>query len=130
MKTFVFLAESSLYKGYKKTSILDLRCGRYNGYVGIIDGDNIPLSYDNSNVNYDNSLDARVEVHGGITFDDRLSKEQSIIPITEIPVDWWKYRIVGFDCAHLGDTEENCPFEFAKEEALRLQKQIEEIINK
>lgn len=67
---------------------------------------------------------------GGITFDGKFDETDSIIPITEIPADWWKYRIVGFDCASFGDTEENCPFEFVKEETLRLQRQMEEIINK
>ena len=117
MKTFAFLAVNPLCEDYKNTGITEMSCGRYNGYVGIIGGDNL-------------SLDNRVVVHGGITFDGQFGGAEEIIPITEIPADWWKYRIVGFDCAHFGDTEETCPFEFVREETMRLKKQIERLIKK
>ena len=132
MKTFAFLRTNHLYDKYKKAGFAGISCGKYNGYVGIIGGDSVPLSCQGkrSYEDYDNSLDSKVDVHGGITFDGKFDETDSIIPITEIPADWWKYRIVGFDCASFGDTEENCPFEFVKEETLRLQRQMEEIINK
>lgn len=132
MKTFAFLGINNLYDEYKRAGIAGISCGKYNGYVGIIDGDSVPLSCQgkHSYKNYDNSLDSKVDVHGGITFDGNFDETDSIIPITKIPADWWKYRIVGFDCASFGDTEDNRPFEFAKQEALSLQRQMEEIINK
>lgn len=114
MKTFAFLTVNPLCEDYKNTGITAMSCGRYNGYVGIIGGDNL-------------SLDNRVIVHGGITFDGKFGGAEEIIPLTEIPADWWKYRIVGFDCAQFGDTEENCPFEFVRKEAMRLQEQIERL---
>lgn len=132
MKTFAFLGINDLYDEYKKAGIAGISCGKYNGYVGIIDGDGLPLSCQGGHDedDYENSLDSKVDVHGGITFDGKFDETDSIIPLTEIPADWWKYRIIGFDCANFGDTEENCPFEFVKEETLRLQRQMEEIINK
>lgn len=130
MKTFTFLRESPLCDEYRKMGILGMSCGRYNGYVGIIDDAGVPLSRQGGCEDYETSLDNLVSVHGGITFDGKFDKGEEIIPLTETPADWWKYRIVGFDCASFGDTEENCPFEFVKQEALSLQRQIEEIINK
>ena len=129
MKTFAFLRINPLCEEYRKMGMQGLSCGRYNGYVGIIDGDNVPLSYQGWNSNHNRlPLDDMVFVHGGITFDGKFCDAEDIIPLTEIPADWWKYRIVGFGCAHWKDTEENCPFEFVKEEALRLRKQIEQLI--
>ena len=129
MKTFAFLRINPLCEEYRKMGIQGLSCGRYNGYVGIIDGDNVPLSYQGENSN-DNRprLDDMVLVHGGITFDGKFGGAEEIIPLTEIPDDWWKYRIVGFVCAHFRDTEENCPFEFVREETMSLRKQIEQLI--
>lgn len=129
MKTFAFLGINNLYDEYKKAGIAGISCGKYNGYVGIIGGDSVPLSCQGKRnyEDYDNSLDSKVDVHGGITFDGNFDETDSIIPITEIPADWWKYRIIGFDCANFGDTEENCPFEFVREETLRLLKQIDKL---
>ena len=123
METFAFLGINALYDEYKKVGI---SCGKYNGYVGIIDGDSVPLSCQGKH-SYEDSLDSKVDVHGGITFDGKFDETDSIIPITEIPADWWKYRIVGFDCASFGDTEKTCPFEFVREETLRLLKQIDKL---
>ena len=81
MKTFSFLRINPLCEDYKKIGITAISCGRYNGYVGIIDGDSL-------------SLDNRVIAHGGITFDGKFGGAEDIIPLTEIPSDWWKYRIV------------------------------------
>ena len=114
MRTFAFLRINPLFEDYKKIGITTISCGRYNGYVGIIGGDNL-------------SLENRVLVHGGINFDGKFGGTEEIIPLTEIPADWWKYRIVGFGCAHFGDTEDNCPFEFVREETMRLRKQIERL---
>jgi hypothetical protein len=130
MKTFAFLGINNLYDEYKRAGIAGISCGRYNGYVGIIEGAGVPLSRQGGCEDYETSLDNLVSVHGGITFDGKFDKGEEIIPLTETPADWWKYRIVGFDCANFGDTEDNCPFEFAKQEALNLQRQMEEIINK
>ena len=127
MKTFAFLRANPLCKEYRKMGVQGLSCGRYNGYVGIIDGDSVPLSYQGENSN-GLPLDDMVFVLGGITFDGKFGRAVDIIPLTEIPADWWEYRIIGFDCAHWKDTEENCPFEFVREEAMRLREQIERLI--
>ena len=66
MKTFAFLTVKPLCEDYKKTGITAISCGRYNGYVGIIDGDSL-------------SLDNRVLVHGGITFDGKFCDAEDII---------------------------------------------------
>jgi len=128
---FAFLMESPLWTFYKqeKKSYLGLTTGRYNGYVGF-EGTLPQSRQGGADYEDDNALDNQITVHGGITFDGKFSKKSGLIPLTNIPEDWYKYRIVGFDCAHWNDTEENCSFEFTKEETLSLLKQIKELINK
>ncbi|WP_462375837.1 hypothetical protein [Segatella buccae] len=44
METFAFLRTNHLYDEFKKAGIAGISCGRYNGYVGIIEGAGVPLS--------------------------------------------------------------------------------------
>lgn len=115
MKTFSFLRQHRVWEGNEKIKALMLPMGLFNGYVGIVEDTDIPLD--------------KVSVHGGITLDGHFNDQTDIIPLTEIPADWHKYRIIGFDCLHFGDSEETWPFERTKSEALNLQKQIEDLIN-
>lgn len=128
MKTFAFLRESPLHERYRQSNHPLISCGKYNGYVGIMD-DSLPLSEisDVSCNDYYSLLDSMVDVHGGLTFDGNFDEDEPIIPLTEIPAEWWMYRIVGFDCAHLGDTDEKWTFERTKKETLRFRTQIEKI---
>ena len=65
MKTFAFLRTNRLYDEYKKMGITGISCGKYNGYVGIIDGNSVPLSCQgkHSYEDYDKSLDSKVDIH-------------------------------------------------------------------
>ena len=118
--------EHPLYKKYgKDLESKGITMGHYNGYVGF--SGKLPNSWQGSK-SQDNMLDDMVEVHGGITFDSSFSEKACIIPLTEIPVDFLKYRIIGFDCAHLGDTAEEWTFERTKEETLNLYKKINKLL--
>lgn len=77
---------------------------------------------------YSNSLDAQISVHGGITFDGTWKEITSIIPLTDISVDWYKYHCYGFDFNHYNDGPIAMNFEYAKDEALAMKRQIEELI--
>lgn len=123
MKTFAFLREVPNENTY-----------HYCGYVGIIEG-NVPLSIQ-AGADYDdeNSLDYKVSVHGGITFDKIFGekvKSFPIIPLTFIPFEWYKYRVIGFDLMHHGDVSTGISknFKYAKEQALSLMNQINNLNN-
>lgn len=128
-KTFAFITEHPSYHNMKEMErntdnpILKDCCqiGRYNGYVGIINGELNIQDYTSIDL-YGSGLE--FEVHGGVTFDGHLKKDLPIIPLTAIPVNWSQYRVIGFDCGHDGDNEENCPLEYVKEQTLNLQAQI------
>ena len=127
MKTFAFLRESPRYgKKYSRNS----PCGRYNGYVGIIDRGLTPTAHEGLFGDYIAASGKIISVHGHITYDSNASDfkipHDGIIPLTEIPNEWWQYQVVGFDCGHWGDTPEKWPFEEVKKETLDLQRQIEE----
>lgn len=90
MKTFAFLGINNLYDEYKKAGIAGISCGKYNGYVGIIGGDGLPLSYQGGHDedDYDESLDNKVDVHGGglpltvnLTRPILLYQSQKFLPI-------------------------------------------------
>lgn len=103
----------------------------YCGYVGVKDDSKIPHSIqaDLNMINdYDNSLDAKIYVHGGITFDGAWNETTPIIPITDIPKDWYNYHCYGFDCNHCNDEEIAMDFEYAKEEVLNMKEQMEKLI--
>ena len=104
----------------------------YCGYVGVKDDSKIPHSIQGDLTmldNYPNSLDAQISVHGGITFDGTWKEITSIIPLTDIPVDWYKYHCYGFDFNHCDDDGPIAMnFEYAKSEALSMKRQMEELI--
>lgn len=103
----------------------------YCGYVGIIDDSKIPLSVQADNdFNNKEALDYKVEVHGGITFDSKFNVITSIIPLTEIPQNWYKYRCIGFDLNHYNDDNNNIStnYDFCVSETFRLKEQIENLI--
>lgn len=103
----------------------------YCGYVGVKDNSMLPKSIQ-GNIDmfddYPNSLDAKISVHGGITFDGTWHENISIIPLTDIPADWHTYHCYGFDLNHYNDEDIAMDFEYAKQEALSMKKQIEELI--
>ena len=121
-----FLMKSPFYKERG----VNMQCGNYNGYVAF--KEELPLSYQgewNYNTETEEHLDDIVDVHGGITYDIKgFGEATPIIPITEIPEDFCSYRVIGFDCAHSGDTSEIWSFEATKKETLNLKKQIETLI--
>lgn len=91
--------------------ISGISVGWGNGYVAIPKGHPLyEMDYDSIHRKTD------IEIHGGLTF-----SENSIIGQPEETKGMW---IIGFDCAHLGDTPETCPQEFVEAEAQRLLEQV------
>lgn len=110
----------------------------YCGYIGIsnenvlIINNELEKTIDNENkewLMYDAIAD-KISVHGGITFTGTFSKKTSIIPISNMPNDWYKYHYYGFDLDHYGDDASGIStnFEYAVKETLRMKKQLEEFI--
>lgn len=110
-----FMKLSPAHHAYNRT----LDGGEYNGYVAF-------------DVELPSELDGKVWVHGGITFDRKMSEVMPtpIIPLTEIPHpdELKKFRVIGFDTLHDDDTKEKWTFERVKEETLDMKKQIEVLI--
>lgn len=103
----------------------------YCGYVGVKDNSMLPKSIQASIKmldNYSNSLDAKIFVHGGITFDGTWKMDTPIIPISDIPIDWYTYHYYGFDLNHCNDEIIATNFEYAKQEVINMKKQMEELI--
>ena len=99
------------------------RGGKYNGYVGIIeDTTNVP-SYTDSRI-FD--TDYYIKVHGGVTCDGVLRPDTFILPLTDIPENWFDYRVVGFDCNHSGDENKEWSLDYVKEQTMSMLHQIEE----
>lgn len=122
---FAFLAVSPLWIKVKNfafpTPLLSCKFGKYNGYIGFSENKlKLPNLIDN---------DGLFDVHGGISFDGNFTEEKEIIPITEMPKYWWKYRIIGFDYAHGIEGESSVTFSDVKKETLSLYKQIKNAIN-
>ena len=101
----------------------------YCGYVGIMCDNIVPISHQGGAYG-DDCLDTIVTCHGGITFDNYFNRDKLIIPVTEIPNDWFKYRCIGFDLNHFDDEKNGISnnFEYAKQEVLKLKEQIDNII--
>ena len=103
----------------------------YCGYVGVKDNSMLPKSVQGHiyMLNYySDSLDAKISVHGGITFDGTWRIDTPIIPISDIPADWYTYHYYGFDLNHCDDKPIAMNFEYAKQEVLRMKIQMEELI--
>ena len=128
MKTFAFLRENPWFKKYKGEF-----GGPYNGYVGIVDKEHTPTWHPELFGDYISASGKAISVHGGITYDSSRADfhfpHDGIIPLTEMPDEWWQYQVLGFDCNHCDDTPEKWPFEEVKKETLDLQRQIEGIID-
>ncbi len=94
--------------------LIGISTGWGNGYVVIPKGH--PLhgkGYDSLNVN----------IHGGLTYANSVDE-----------LDWDEFTkgdkggwVVGFDCAHYGDTSGNCPESFVMEESMSLKNQLEKL---
>ncbi len=127
-KVFAFMMKSPLFIKYgENIKKIGLEGGHYNGYVWF--SADLPDSWQSlASFDREDVLDNMVDVHGGITFDSHFLEKTSIIPLTEIPVDFYKYRTIGFDCVHAYDTEEEWTFEATRVETLNLYNQIKEII--
>ena len=69
--------------------------GKYNGYVGIIEDTTNIVDYTDPRL-FD--TDYYINVHGGVTFDGTLKPDTFILPLTDIPENWYNYRVVGSDC--------------------------------
>lgn len=80
--------------------------------------------------NFEKSLDTHIIVHGGITFDNYFNENTPIIPLTNIPVNWYNYHIYGFDLNHHGDETNKISmnFDYAKKQALSMKEQMESLI--
>lgn len=96
--------------------------GKYNGYVGIIEDTTNVYDYTDNRF-FD--TDYHINVHGGVTFDGTLKPDTFILPLTDIPDNWYNYRIVGFDCNHYGDEEKEWTLDYVKEQTISMMQQIE-----
>lgn len=110
----------------------------YCGYVGISNDDvsiinnELLKTMDDETKEwllYD-AIATKLSVHGGITFHGKFNKNYSIIPIGNIPYNWYDYTYYGFDLNHFGDDINGIStnFDCAVQETLGIQKQLEELI--
>ena len=88
-----------------------------NGYVII------PKGHELHGKHYD---DINVDVHGGLTYSDKLTEDiaSMFFPKDDLKDDIGGW-LVGFDCAHYGDTLETCPKEYVESETEKLREQLE-----
>lgn len=106
----------------------------YCGYVGIKDNsiyDRLPPTYQRGGDSDDEDLlDNDISVHGGITFDGAFSENEPIIPLTNIPQNWYNCYCYGFDLNHFNDNIKgiSTDFEYAKMQALDMKNQVEAMI--
>lgn len=124
-----FLMFGPFHHKYKPS--VPIEGGEYNGYVAF--DEELPPSYQGSrSFEIKNPLDDKVSVHGGITYDRHIGDnfDLPIIPLTAIPdpETLKKFRVIGFDTLHYGDTKEEWTFEKTKAETLRLKEQIETLL--
>lgn len=96
--------------------------GKYNGYVGIIEDTTNVVDYTDSRLF---NTDYYINVHGGVTFDGTLQPDTFILPLTDIPENWYNYRVVGFDCNHSCDKNKERPLDYVKEQTMSMMNQIE-----
>ena len=118
METFGFLLPTP---DFAKSA----KMGQYNGYIGVYR----PIGLDDDL--YREWVDAMDRImHGGCTLDrfsgDESFRRSGIVPVTDIPNDWSKYMIFGFDTLHLGDTWDYWTLERVTEEVKNVLRQIDE----
>lgn len=103
--------------------------GTHNGYV-ILDH-NHPLSSVHYNDIYENGLYEKynIEVHGGITFSNRLSIFKHSTDFSETPelLDYQDYWVLGFDTQHAGDDAEKWSAKKTLRETERFAEQLMKI---
>lgn len=126
-----FIRWNPFHHSYMDNSNGENYGGEYNGYVAF-DGE-LPLSYQGAALlEVENPLDDLVYVHGGITYDRpmKISEKTPLIPLTAMPdpETLKKFRVIGFDTLHYGDTKEEWTFEKTKAETLHLKEQIETLL--
>ena len=102
----------------------ELLFGTHNGYV-ILDR-NHPISgmyYSDIDEKYD------IEVHGGITFSDRLSIFKHSTDLSKTPelLDYQDYWVVGFDTQHADDNPEKWNAEITLKETEAFTEQLMKI---
>lgn len=115
-RLFAFITENPL------SHIPFFRGGKYNGYVGIIEDTTNVVDYTDHRL-FD--TDYYINVHGGVTFDGTLQPDTFILPLTDIPENWYNYRVVGFDCNHSFDKNKERPLDYVKEQTISMMNQIE-----
>lgn len=118
----------------------DDRIHHYCGYVGISNNDASVINNellktmneeDKEQLLYD-AIASKLNVHGDVTFSSCLTRRTPIIPISDIPNNWYEYHYYGFDLNHLDDDVNgvSTDFEYAVRETLNMQKQLEQLIAK
>jgi hypothetical protein len=120
-ESFVFYLDNPLKSlDYK----FKIEVGWGNGYVAIPNynlfyGHNYyePITINNKTI----LPEGHLEVHGGITFSEKLRPE--IYQDYDHTKDYW---VFGFDTAHHGDNETNCPKEYVKRQAYYLKEQLDD----
>lgn len=122
MKTIAFINSTVNKKFAENYDMTHLTCGEANGYVAV------PPEHPLYGKDF-NDIDD-INVHGGLTCSGHISEYfmedmEFISDATEVPSGWW---ILGFDTMHDGDNNVNWPKERVKEETLRLQEQLEKIM--
>jgi hypothetical protein len=89
-----------------------------NGYVLL------PKGHKYHGISYD---EIDLDVHGGLTYSEHISKDflkRSDLTddeIEQIDLDSW---CIGFDTAHYGDNEHNCPESYVENQCLHLKSQL------
>lgn len=107
----------SFVKPLNHLSGLDVGWG--NGYVCL------PVGHPAYGMHYDEIYETfSISAHGGLTF----SESAKTIEWPEIPEGCKDSWVVGFDCAHYGDSLDNWPKKMVELEAQNLAKKFEKII--
>lgn len=120
-----FLVQNPFYNSIKEGK---MDGGLYNGCVAF--DCNLLPSYMETGYNYQGDvIDNYLKVHGGITIDTSMERfsNMPIIPLTALPSpeELYKYRVIGFDTFHAGDTKEYWTIEKIKIETMSLFEQVE-----
>ena len=95
----------------------------YCGYVSVTNTNKLfKCPYSKVRREVDGSPEDLLECHGGITYSGNATFFPTYPGGKEL---WW----FGFDCAHYGDTIENCSLEYVKAECVSLAKQLKAFEN-
>ena len=115
----------------KRPPVGILYCGEYNGYVGFTEDEGTLIDSSMScHYEKDDVLDNLIEVHGGITFDERNIPYEKFVPeveLTECPKSFEGCRIIGFEVCHFDDGPHHDK-EWCKNETMNLRRQIVDLL--